>query len=478
MHRYCQVKEPVAVCVVGSGGFGRSFMAQARRHRWVQARVAVDRSASIAAQSWRSVGVSIEQIALCHTAAQAQIAWDAGQYIAADDVGVVLGLPLQVLVEATGDPEAGARHARDALAAGWHVALASKEVDSVVGPELCRQAQAIGKVVTPVDGDQPALLVGLITWAQALGLNIVAAGKASEYDFVFDVAKETLHSNGVEIAVPGLAAHWTLPQTGSSAALAACIAARANLCASLPQHLVPDLCELQIVANHTGLSVDAVTLRAPIARPGEIADLFRPAADGGLFGASGVLDVFHCLRRPDELSFAGGVFVVVRCEDAPTWQLLCEKGHTVSRDRRHAMLYIPRHLLGLEAMTSVLEAAVYGVSSGVLQPAPRWDLVARATRALSAGSVLAMGGHHHSIADVAGELLPAAALADDAPVPFYLASNRRLRRDVAAGTLIRVADVDIDATSTLLALRRQQDAAFFPSLTNTGNILSSQPDQP
>jgi len=462
LHRYRHVTAPVQACLVGSGGFGRGFIAQCRQHRLVNVRVAVDRSVQIAAEVWQSVGVATAAIALCRDAGQARAAWQVGQYIAADDLTTVLGLPLDVLVEATGHPEAGARHARLAIAAGWHVALASKEVDSVVGPELCRLAQNEGKVVTPVDGDQPALSIGLITWAQALGLKVVAAGKASEYDFVFDEAAQSMHSNGVSIPVAGFDAHWSLPQ-GDSAALAACIQARASLCAPLPQRIVPDLCELQIVANHTGLSVDTPTLHAPIARPGEVAELLRPLSEGGLLTGHGVLDVFHCLRRPDELSFAGGVFVVVRCEDAPTWCLLRDKGHTVSRDGRHAMLYVPRHLLGLEALTSVLDATVYGVSSGVLQSRPRLDLVARATRPLSAGSELTMGGHHHSIAGVAGELLPARTLTDDAPAPFYLASNRRLRRDVAAGALICLADLEIDSSSTLLQLRRTQDAVFFPS---------------
>lgn len=81
---------------------------------------------------------------------------------------------------------------------------------------------------------------------------------------------------------------------------------------------------------------------------------------------------------------------------------LAAKGHVVSRDGQRAMAYLPRHLLGLEAATSVLEAAIHGRSSGTQSPFPRLDLVARATRNLSAGSVLAMGGHHHTIDGRAG----------------------------------------------------------------------------
>jgi predicted homoserine dehydrogenase-like protein len=71
-----------------------------------------------------------------------------------------------------------------------------------------------------------------------------------------------------------------------------------------------------------------------------------------------------------------------------------------------------------------------------------------------------MGGHHHSIEGTAGELHPAQALGSGHPVPFYLAANRPLVRNVEAGALITLDDVEIDAGSALLALRRQQDATF------------------
>src|SRR5690606_40136341 len=69
---------------------------------------------------------------------------------------------------------------------------------------LAHAAAQRGMVATPVDGDQPSLLIGLITWAETLGLEIVAAGKSSEYDFVFDPASGTVEVNGVTAAAPGL----------------------------------------------------------------------------------------------------------------------------------------------------------------------------------------------------------------------------------------------------------------------------------
>lgn len=72
-------------------------------------------------------------------------------------------------MEATGHPETGALHAKRAIESGWHIVMVSKEVDSVIGPELAEMA-TVGRVYTPVDGDQPSLLIGLISWARVLGL--------------------------------------------------------------------------------------------------------------------------------------------------------------------------------------------------------------------------------------------------------------------------------------------------------------------
>ena len=454
---YAGAQRPVETCVVGSGGFGRSFLAQGMRVPLMNARVAVDVDASIAAAGFTALGVAPTDVALCRTVAEAQQAWAAGKYIAAADLATVVGLPIDVVVEATGNPEAGARHSRLAIEAGHHLVLVSKEVDSVVGPYLTQLARQRGKVVTPVDGDQPSLLIGLITWAQTLGFEIIAAGKSSEYDFVYDQATQTMCSDGKTIDVPGFDAHWAM----ADRPLGELADARAKICATLPQHAVPDLCELLVVANATGFVADRADLHAPIARIPEVPSFFGPLAEGGLLSETRVLDVFHGLRRPDEASFAGGVFVVVRCTDRVTWDLLAAKGHVVSRDGLRAMVYLPRHLLGLEAATSVLDAAVHGRSSGAQAPQPRLDLVARATRRLAAGSVLAMGGHHHTIAGTVAELHAAAPLADGNAVPFYLAANRPLLRDVEAGATITLADIELDPKSELLALRRLQDQYFF-----------------
>jgi predicted homoserine dehydrogenase-like protein len=445
----------VECAIVGTGGFGRSFLAQAGRTRGLSCRVAVDRDPQIAARVLASVGTRPAQIATCRDAASASAAWAAGKTIACSDLAIVLDLPLEVVLEATGNPEAGARHARLAIEAEKHVVMVTKETDSVVGPVLARRAAAHNRIVSAVDGDQPSLLIGLATWAEVIGLEIVAAGKSSEYDFVFDPQDETISSNGRVVPVPGFG-RWLDVGKRAWPEIAA---ARAQMASALPQRAVPDLCELTLVANALGLRPDRPELHAPLARITEVADFMSLAGDGGLLEGTGRLDVFHCLRLPGEPSFAGGVFVTVRCEDAETWDMLQEKGHIRARNGRTAMIGLPRHLLGIEAATTIFEAAHLGRSSGANRPRQLIDLTAHADRDLAAGTVLRAEGHHHSISGVSGRMTPAAALEDDAPVPYYLAAGRSLTRNVSAGQAISCRDLDLDDRAELLALRREQDDA-------------------
>ena len=447
----------VETCIIGTGSFGRSYLAQALRTSRMSARVAVEVDAQAAASALRDVGIETRRVKICSTAAEARSAWAASDYIATNDLAVVLDLPIEVVVEATGHPEAAVRHAVLAIEAGRHVVMVSKEADVVVGPGLAARAAEKGLIVTPVDGDQPSLLIGLVSWAEVLGFEIIAAGKSSECDFVFDALSGRLESNGVVVEASQFRSLWTLG-TRDTAEL---VAARADAASALPQRVVADRCELAIVANSTGFGVDRPDLHAPIARPVEIADILALKANGGLLSGPRKLEVFNCLRAPNEASFAGGVFVLLSCKDRTSWDLLAGKGHIVSRDGSTAMAYLPRHLLGLEAATSVLDAALNRRSTGAKVPKPHLDLIARATKALPAGTLLDMGGHYHTIDGVEGELQPGAPLGVNAPVPFYLAANRKLVRAVAAGAPISLADIDIGAGSLLLAERQRQDKHFF-----------------
>lgn len=438
--------------LVGAGEFGATFVAQSRHIPGLVVPAICDRDMDRARRSLLAAGVAAEAIALCDTRAAALAAIEAGRTAVVDDALLLAALPLDVVVEATGHPEGAAATAAAAIDNGRHSVIATKEAEIVVGPILARRAISAGVVHTPVDGDQPSLLIGLIGWARLLGLKIVAAGKASESDFVWNPADDTVTAWGRSVAAP----HFCdLFATGDPTA-----AIPPRELAEFARTTVPDLCEMGIVANHTDLDPDVPELHAPIARTVELPHLLRPRAAGGLLGRSGVVDMFNCLRRPDELSFAGGVFIIVEAPDAATGRLLAGKGIPASPDGRHLLIHNPVHLLGVEAPMSVLSAARLGSSTGGTEVRPRYDLVARARRDLAAGETLAIGARHQ-IEPLDHLLMPARPLGAGAPAPYYLMDGRTLRAPVAAGEIVTCDAVAFDTESTLHRLRSEQDDVFF-----------------
>jgi predicted homoserine dehydrogenase-like protein len=446
----------VRTLVVGAGEYGFSFVAQSRRTPGLEVSAIHARRPERGVAAFKHAGLSDDAIQVCETLAQAKAALEAGKVVVSNDALMLIQLPIDLVVESTGAPEAATVHADAAIRSGKHVAMVSKEADSVVGPLLHRRARAAGLVYTPVDGDQPSLLMQLVVWARLLGLEILSAGKSSEYDFVWDPAARRVTSLDREAEAPGFEALWDLGGRDAREV----VRARAEVLAAIPQHTVPDLIEMMLVANATGLKPDVPAFHAPVARTTEVADILVTAELGGLLREPGAVDVFNGLRRPDEPSFAGGVFVVVRCHDRKSWEVLRAKGHVVSRSGGAAMIYRPSHLLGLESATTVLSAVLDGRSSGPEDVRPRFDVVGRATRPLAKGTLLSATGHHHQIQGVEGLMIEARRARGANPMPFYLMADNSLACDVAAGTVITADMVEPPPDSLLWRLRREMEEAF------------------
>ena len=366
-------------------------------------------------------------------------------------------MPFDVVIEGTGKPEAAAAHVLAAIENGKHVVMVTKESDSVAGPLFARKAREKGVVYSLAEGDQPSLLIGLYTWVRTAGLTVLSIGKASEYDFIYDPKTGSICVNGQEIAVPDFDAVWALGED-----CRATLARRSQMLSAVRQRAIPDLTEMGIVLNHLeGFVPDVPAFYCPIARAVEIPDLMCAERDGGIFADNGRIDVVNLLRREDEQSLCGGVYVVVACDDEATWRVLKEKGVPVSRNGKTALVYYPAHYLGFEAIFSILSCALLGMPTSTRHPRPRYDVVACVTAPLQRGTVFAAQGHHHEIAGLEGILLPAEPIAGNRQLPFYLADGAQLKCDTRPGQLLTADMLDIPGDPLLWKLRREQDALFF-----------------
>ncbi|WP_237481869.1 hypothetical protein [Lichenibacterium dinghuense] len=153
------------------------------------------------------------------------------------------------------------------------------------------------------------------------------------------------------------------------------------------------------------------------------------------------------------------MFVVVRCDDPETWDVLRGKGHVVSRDRRRACIYRPYHLLGLETPLTILSAALHGRPTGGVDQGARAIMVAEAERDFAVGDHLTLAGHHHIVEGLRAKLLP--LLAETARLaPYYLAADKQLVTPVRRGELLTPAMVDLAGSALAPAWR----AAVSPKL--------------
>ncbi|MCF4998754.1 homoserine dehydrogenase [Pseudomonas syringae] len=433
---FAEQSQPVRYALTGAkGGFSRTLLAQTLKMPRLQAAALCDLDVAGLRALCLELGFAAERLIECADA-RAVAAAPADAIVLVADVELLAAATYDILVEATGNPAIGYRIARRDIEAGRHVAMVSKEVDAVSGITLSRLAAKNGVVYTTADGDQPANLIGWVSWARVLGLEIVAAGKSSEYDLVFDPQALTITQLDQVIAAPDMAGLLTLGDD-----IPATLAARRAALNGLKTSATADYCEMSVVATNIGFVPDVELLHYPIARTSELADIYALREDGGVLSREGVIEVFNVLRLPDEASFAGGVFVIVRTHDQPTWELLAQKGHVVSRNGRYACLYLPYHFMGVETPITLLNAVLHKRASGTDTPSQCTVLGGRATVDIAAGTVLKMGGHHHDVTGVQAVLL-AADDAEDDVAPLYLAAHATAKRDINAGALLRISDLE------------------------------------
>jgi predicted homoserine dehydrogenase-like protein len=419
--------------LIGTGSYGISLLAQAQSLSRLEFPVVYDQNIEKAQSACRRAGIPAENITVCGSRKKLLNAMENGKCAIAENHGLLLNAPLDVVVECTGNPEAGARHAISAIRKGKHVAMVNKETDAVIGPILHKHAGQAGVIYTPVDGDQHGLLIGLITWAHSLGLEVVCGGKARPVDFIYDESAGTVTDGQKNIRLPKneLAALETIGAGGAGLI----IGKRRKALKQLPQIAEPDLCEMVIAANATGLTVDTPSLHAPVVRTTEIPEALSPKEEGGILGNRAVAEVITCLRRADEAGLGGGVFVVFSCDRGDAWKFVRAKGLITNQRGSCGVVYRPYHLLGVETPVSILCAGLLNISTGSLNYKPRVDLIARATRDIKAGTTIHAARAKQEKALLKPLIVPATAAKGSNPLPLNMAYGNRIRVDVPAGSI-------------------------------------------
>lgn len=418
--------QPVRVALIGAGKFGSMFLSQVPHVVGLEVPVIIDLDPERARDACRTIGWSAELIE--RTAFSVD-----GAKALADNIDVV--------VEATGSPAAGIRHARAAIRAGKHIVMVNVEADVLAGPLLADEARKAGVVYSLAYGDQPALTAELVDWARATGFHVVAAGKGTKYLPAYH-----------DVTPDGVWQHYGLT------------AGEAQSAGMNPQMFnsfldgTKSAIEMAAIANATALDVPNDGLLFPPCGVDDLPHVLRPRERGGVLERSGMVEVVSSLERDGRPVFRDlrwGVYVVLEAPNDYAADCFRQYGLKTDTSGRYAAMYKPYHLIGLELNVSVLSAALRKEPTG--QPRGfRGDVVAVAKKTLRAGEMLDGEGGY----TVWGKVFPAATSLQLGALPIGLAHRVKLTRDVAHGEVVRWSDVAIDTADETVSVRKQMEAVF------------------
>src|SRR3982074_3724472 len=418
--------KPVRVALIGAGKFGSMFLSQVPHTPGLEGPVIVHLDTQRAREACRTVGWDDERIAATTFTADATKA-TAGN--------------IEVIVEATGNPAVGIKHARAAIAAGKHIVMVNVEADVLAGPLLAEEARKAGVVYSLAYGDQPALTAEMVDWARATGFRGVAAGKGTKYLPAYH-----------DVTPDGVWQHYGL--TASEAQSAGMNPQMFNSFLDGTKSAI----EMAAIANATGLDVPSEGLLFPPCGVDDLPHVMRPRAQGGVLDKSGVVEVVSSLERDGRGVFRDlrwGVYVVLEAPNDYAADCFRQYGLKTDASGRYAAMYKPYHLIGLELNISILSAALRGEPTG--QPHGfRRDVASGAKRNLRAGEMLDGEGGYA----VWGKLMRAAASLKTGALPIGLAHRVKLKNAIAHGAVVRWDDVEIDAGGDAVATRRAMEKRF------------------
>ena len=112
------------------------MVTQARAIKNLDVSIVADLDEAAARQAYHRAGLTDDDIVVCENRQAMLTALEQGKAVIVADAMLLMEAPIDIIVESTGMPEAGALHALAAIEHSKHIAMVNKETDITVGPIL------------------------------------------------------------------------------------------------------------------------------------------------------------------------------------------------------------------------------------------------------------------------------------------------------------------------------------------------------
>lgn len=403
------------IALVGAGQMGRGFGNQLGHMAGISLSVVIDVDQARISTVYADLG--IKDVVISDDLEVLTQAILAGKHTGTGNSELTSQLPVDVVVEATGVPDIGARITHSCLLAKKHVAVLNVEMDVTIGPLLHHIAKENGVVYAVCHGDEPVEAKVLVDYARDLNFEIVVAGKGKNNPFEPLSNPDTVKAVAATKKMnPKMLCSFT---DGSKT-----------------------MTEMVALANATGLALSKRGMYGPAASIKTLQEVFALQGDGGVIDRPGVVD--FCTG-----DVAPGVFVVVRHNDP---YIAHEMSYLRMGAGPYFTLYRPFHLASIEAPITVYRAILDNESS-LFAPHLNAEVVCMTKKDLAVGDFIdGIGGY--TVRGYADNALDAKS---DNLVPIGLVAGAKVVKPIGVGELLTYDHVELKADSLIVSLRKLQD---------------------
>ena len=357
-------------------------------------------------------------------ASEMTAAIEEGKIAATDDLDMLLKNELvDVIVDATGYPEAGAEIGYKTLQNNKHVVMMNVEADVTIGPYLKHEAEKRGLIYTLGAGDEPSSCMELIEFVSALGHNVVAAGKGKNNPLDFD-------------AIPD---HYEEE------------AQKRNMNVRMLVEFIDGsktMVEMTAIANATGLVPDCPGMHGPKADIDRLNKVLIPEKDGGVLSKSGVVD--YSIGR----GVSPGVFVVAEMRHPRVWERMED---LKIGEGPYFTFHRPYHLTAMEVPLTCARVMLYGKADMVPLDRPVAEVCAVAKKDLKPGDKLDFIGLYTYRA---WNMTVEDARKHEA-IPCGLLEGATVTAPIKKNELITAKNAAINEDQWIARLRKKQDKLIY-----------------
>jgi len=425
LYKHLQKREeegcPIRVGLVGCGQMGSGLVHVTRRMEGLETFAISDIDVERPMAELKSIGIPDDMICVTNRRSVAENALASGKYLVTEDALLLAQMDgLDVVIEATGITEIGARVAWTGITNGRNIVMLNVETDVTVGVLLDRLARRSGCVYTVAAGDEPAVCKMLYDFSKTIGFEVVCLGKGKNnpinYGITPDECRAEAEGKGMN---PKMLASFI---DGTKT-----------------------MVEMAAVSNATGLLPDVPGMHGPKVELNELNRVFIPKADGGILSKRGCVDFSTGKIAP-------GVFAIVATDEP---RIIADMKFVSMGPGPYYLFFRPFHLCNIETPIAAAETVIYGEPT-VTAKSMYSEVVAMAKRDLKAGETVEGIGS----VDIFNRIYTYREARDKKAIPMGIAPGGKVIRDVVKGEMLTEENFAPDTSAFIYKLRKMQDALY------------------